>query len=461
MNTLLRLRRYAMKTFWGSAVLCILLAVMPHYAAGDSGATPDNGIDALFAATHGIFTVAGTQHPDRMEVIRNLKPGDHIILHRAYGNVYDANAIDVRDMNNRKFGHLLEKDCEILAPAWEAGAFQAEIESVKQIEDLPGGADRPQVSVKLTYTPGVKDNPRLNTARSIRIGYPTADRDPYVALEAQLGYFAEEFARAGVSVQLIGLKAGGDIIAAAVKGDIDVSLGFGDTPFITAAAQGRPILAIARGKDVKGYFTVVTLADSGITSLAELRGKRVATVPGTKTYDFMLRALESAGLSLDDITFTATPDKDATLQALRDRTADAIMMTEPMISRYLSDPGLRFLSEADDLKKDLNNLIASTSFAWSNPELVARFLKVVLRYNDFINADRAATCSYVNDYFKVGYSLDRFVNNCRYDPRWTPEIVGEYEKSRDVMLKTGALKESFDISRFFNNYFLDLAAKLK
>ena len=447
------------RTLLGGVLSLLLSLSTSAVQAQETPGTVLTSLERLMEENNSVFSVAGTQHPDRIKVIETLHAGDAIILHRAYGNVYDGLAIDVRDKDGRKFGHLTEKDCAILSPAWEEGVFSATIETVRQITDLPAGADRPVVSVRLSYTPGREPAPDLNSARVLRIGYPTADRDPYVALENNLGWFAEELSPLGVEVRMVGLKDGNDIIKAAADGNIDVSLGFGDTPFIEATAEQAPILTIARGKEVKGYFTVVTTASGPITHLADLKGRRVATVAGTKTYDFMLRVLAHEGLGLNDITYVATPDKDATLAALKDGSVEAIMMTEPMISRYVSDPSLRFISEGDQLKKDLNNMIASSAFAWKNPDIVARFLKAVLRYNEYIEQHRDETCTMVNDYFKTGYSLDRFVRHCSYEPRWTPALITEYEKARDVMLENGTLKQTFDISRFFNNYFMDLAQK--
>ncbi|MGL1834374.1 TAXI family TRAP transporter solute-binding subunit [Rhodocyclaceae bacterium SMB388] len=123
----------------------------------------------------------------------------------------------------------------------------------------------------------------------------------------------------GASVENMGLIA---------RGDSDLALVLADTAYQaytgTGRFEGRQISAArAIGSIYPNAVQIVTLANSGITSLQDLRGKRVSVgAPGSGTEVNAKTLLESNGLSYEDkaiqrLNFNETAD------ALRDGDIDA------------------------------------------------------------------------------------------------------------------------------------------
>src|SRR5580698_8501094 len=73
----------------------------------------------------------------------------------------------------------------------------------------------------------------------------------------------------------------------------------GDLPASLAAQSGLPVRAVAVGQPVGA--SEYLLAQPGITSIAQLRGKPVAYTTGTAEQAFALRALNQAGLTQADV----------------------------------------------------------------------------------------------------------------------------------------------------------------
>jgi sulfonate transport system substrate-binding protein len=102
-----------------------------------------------------------------------------------------------------------------------------------------------------------------------------------------------------------------------------------------AATNAETQLLIAGTPNVRLLFTVaeglyriVAKRSSGITTLADLKGKRVTTPRDTSAHYFLVRALASAGLAESDVTIVSLPrEQMATGTAKGD--ADAISMWEP------------------------------------------------------------------------------------------------------------------------------------
>lgn len=102
----------------------------------------------------------------------------------------------------------------------------------------------------------------------------------------------------GASVENMGLVA---------RGDADLALGLADTVQQAQTGTGRfdgQQLEMLRGvaSMYANMIQIVTLADSGITSLEDLRGKRVSVgAPGSGTEVNAAEILEANGITYDDI----------------------------------------------------------------------------------------------------------------------------------------------------------------
>jgi TRAP transporter TAXI family solute receptor len=117
-------------------------------------------------------------------------------------------------------------------------------------------------------------------------------------------------------------------VALVARGDSDIAIGLADTVFGafsgTGAFEGRQVGELrALASIYPNAVQIVTLADSGITSLDDLRGKRVSVgAPGSGTEVSAQTLLAANGITYDDfdeqrLNFNETAD------ALRDGDIDA------------------------------------------------------------------------------------------------------------------------------------------
>jgi len=137
---------------------------------------------------------------------------------------------------------------------------------------------------------------------TVGLGYiPSVQFAPFY-LAQQAGYYAA----AGLGVEFQN-KVDPDLITLVGQGAIDVGIGDG-TSVIPAVSQGIPIRYIAT---VYGQFpnVVFAKASSGITTAADLEGKKVGTPGRYGSGWIMLQALlGSAGLTTDSIEVIEYPD---------------------------------------------------------------------------------------------------------------------------------------------------------
>jgi sulfonate transport system substrate-binding protein len=127
------------------------------------------------------------------------------------------------------------------------------------------------------------------------------------------------------------------------------SVDFGSTAGAAALlskANGNPIRAIYVYSQPE-WTALVTRADSGIQVIADLKGKKVAATRGTDPFIFLLRALDSAGLSEQDIELVALQHADGKA-ALERGDVDAWAGLDPLMATSELENGTKLFFRNPD-----------------------------------------------------------------------------------------------------------------
>ena len=208
----------------------------------------------------------------------------------------------------------------------------------------------------------------------VGLGYiPSVQFAPFY-LADQAGYYAD----AGLSVEFQN-KIDPDLITLVGQGAIDVGIGDG-TSVIPAVSQGIPIKYITT---VYGQFPdiVFAKASSGITSAADLKGKKIGTPGRYGSGWIMLQALlGSAGLTTNDVDIVEYPDytqRAAVEQGAVD-AATGFSNNEPV---QLELAGTKTVVLHVDAITPLPGpgLVAATSTLTAKHDAIARFVAATLR----------------------------------------------------------------------------------
>jgi len=201
----------------------------------------------------------------------------------------------------------------------------------------------------------------------IRIGW-----QPTTTVEAQIAHTlarTDILERNDLTGTLIMFSAGPAVNEALASGALDVGF-IGDMPSVTLAAAGAPITVVARQSVFRG--AIVASGASGMTKLADLRGRKLYGPVGTGIYLAAMSMLQDAGLA---------PGKDVEVlnmgfadlaDALRSGKIEALFVWDPWVALF----------ESRDLVKVLgadNSLTMVTTmrsdFLRTNAGAAERFLK--------------------------------------------------------------------------------------
>jgi len=166
------------------------------------------------------------------------------------------------------------------------------------------------------------------------------------------------FKKRGANVKLTWFPKYTDSLNAFAAGQLDANCQtWGDS--MGPLAQGMAMKAVIVNDN--SYGNDAMLAQPGIASVKDLKGKKVATELGTVDHFLMLKALEANGLKEGDVQFTNIAVQDCPAAMLSKRV-DAAVVWQPSLDKILKDvKGSKMLYSSKDLPGSIPDLLVMKS----------------------------------------------------------------------------------------------------
>ena len=197
----------------------------------------------------------------------------------------------------------------------------------------------------------------------------------YVALEK--GYYAER----GLDVRTTPMNSGTDLAVMVSTNDLQVALSGIGPAFWNGLDTGLPLSIIAPGHEEGNPVATPLMvgANSDITSVDQLAGKKVAVnAPGATEY-WLEAALQTGGLSIEDVELQYLTFPDA-LIALSTDALDAAMIGEPLATKAVQDGSARILSNDFDVAGvQVTAVFSNNDWVEGNADAAANFVAAYLQ----------------------------------------------------------------------------------
>src|ERR1700674_2806121 len=208
------------------------------------------------------------------------------------------------------------------------------------------------------------DNPK-----EIRLDWATYN--PVSMVLKDKGFLEKEFAKDGISIRWVQTLGSNKALEFLNAGSLD----FGSTAGAAALVgkiNGNPIKSIYVFS--RPEWTALVTKDGAINKIEDLKGKRVAVTRGTDPHIFLVRALQSVGLTEKDITPVLLQHPDGKTALIRG-DVDAWAGLDPMMAQAEIEDGARlFYRNADANTYGILNV--REEFSAQHPDLVKRTLAV-------------------------------------------------------------------------------------
>jgi NitT/TauT family transport system substrate-binding protein len=224
---------------------------------------------------------------------------------------------------------------------------------------------------------------------TLRLGYfPNITHAPAV-VGVEKGIFAEKLGDSA-KLETKTFNAGPAAIEAIFSGALDATY-IGPNPTVNAFSKSKgEAVRVISGAASGGVALVVK---PEITSVEQLRGKKIATPQLGNTQDVALRYwLKEKGLKTTkegggDVKIV--PQENAqTVETFTSGAIDGAWVPEPFVSRLVNAGGKVLVDERDlwpDKKFVITNLIVSTTFLKAHPDVVKKLVEGQVAANEFVN----------------------------------------------------------------------------
>lgn len=210
------------------------------------------------------------------------------------------------------------------------------------------------------FTSGLGSGASAQTPEKLRIGFQRSST--LMALLKAQGELEKTLAPMGVQVSWHEFTSGLPLLEALNLGGIDFSADVADTVPVFAQAARAKLVYVAEEAPSPSAQAILVPAGSPITSVEQLKGKKVAVTKGAGSHYLLLAALSKAGLSIREITPAYLSPADGRA-AFISGNVDAWVTWDPFLASAQSQAGASILADGTDLSSYKRYYLTTEDYA--------------------------------------------------------------------------------------------------
>ncbi|RFO95604.1 taurine ABC transporter substrate-binding protein [Rhodoferax lacus] len=228
------------------------------------------------------------------------------------------------------------------------------------------------------------------------LGTQAADKKVVVAyqtdaLPSSLGIANGDFEKAtGTKIDFRKFNSGGEIFAAIASGDVQVGY-VGSSPYAAATSRGLDVKAFYLASISGTDEALVVRNGSGINTVADLKGKKLAAAPVSTDHYQLLALIKSQGLTEKDVQVFAIPQPEI-VAAFNRGDIDGGFVWDPALTE-LKKTGKVLVTSKEVAEKGAPTFsawVATGAFAKENPEFLKAFSGVIEKHTNSFVSNKAA-----------------------------------------------------------------------
>lgn len=280
----------------------------------------------------------------------------------------------------------------------------------------------------------------------------------------QQGWLKDQLAKRGVQLNFVPVPTavGAPLINEGFSGKRIDFASYGDFPAVIAAAGGVPIKLVAPLGGGQNVYLVVRQG-SPATTLADLKGKKIALHRGRPWELPFSKLVDAAGLKLSDFTIVNI-NPSATPAALASGSVDATVLLSDGLLLEQKGVGKVIWSTAQapaDWKMRAE-LFARGDFVDAEPELTQLVVDAYVRAAAWSSKDENRTAVIKNssrgylppEILAKDYAADGLPWHERFSPVFHPDVKEHYRAVAAYALARGLIRRPVDVDKLLDDRFV-------
>jgi sulfonate transport system substrate-binding protein len=221
----------------------------------------------------------------------------------------------------------------------------------------------------------------------------------------------------------------------------------GETPPIFAQAAGVPLLYVACEDESPRSEAVLVPVDSPIKQVSELTGKRIALNKGSNVHYLLVRALNVAGISYEDVQPVFLPPADARA-AFESKSVDAWVIWDPYYAAVEDAGTARVLVDGTDLVSNRGFYLAASALVTGRPDVLQAVVDELRATSAWVEENQDASIEFLAKLMGMEVAtVARAEKRRRYGVHAIdPSIVRYQQNVANSMLQLGLIPRPINVS---------------
>ncbi|MBU7583532.1 MAG: ABC transporter substrate-binding protein [Nostoc sp. TH1S01] len=253
----------------------------------------------------------------------------------------------------------------------------------------------------------------------------------------------------GIKVEWAQFVQGPQLMEGMAAGKVDVG-SVGETPPIFAQVAGSKLVYVVgtQRTPTTGTSSVIAVPpESSLTKFEEIKGQEVYFQKGSASHYFILRALQSIGLTIKDIKIRSIPTIEARAAFLEGRIP--VWMTgDPHYAIAQKLNRIRVLRDSVGLDSPGSYYIADRKFAEENPGLLKIIIEELHGLDQWADANRDEVKKLMITEQKLAPDVADLVMSRRtFAGRrgLSPALIAEQQRVADLFFESGVIPKKINI----------------
>lgn len=291
----------------------------------------------------------------------------------------------------------------------------------------------------------------LNQATELRLAGVNTYFPFIIALKK--GFLEEELGSNIKVTAATDFGGGPAMMEAMTAGDIDIAL-LGDMPVIQVKANDVDVKVISSLFTSTNGYQLVAAKDSGIKSIADIKGKKVAVMSGSTNHKLLLKYLQKENLSEDDVDIVFLKNTEQ-LAAFVGGNVDAAVTQVPTSTNIIKQTGAYEVVDANGYDTILTVVAGNNEYLKKNPEIVQKFLTALIKANDWTKNNIDEAVKIVSEYAEQDYDTAKLYYDTRtFEFSLRQELKDGLADTISYLYGQGTITNKFDINDLVDDSYL-------
>ena len=288
------------------------------------------------------------------------------------------------------------------------------------------------------------DTSQSTKLKKITIGYQKGD---ILEITKVHGNLDADMKEKGYRIVWRSFQSGAALLQALATGNLDFGR-TGNTPPITSQAAGTDVVYVGAGYSKYNGSGILIPNSSSMTSVKDLAGKSIAVNKGSSAHYLLVRALESVGLSIDDVKLVYL-DPSAARIAFTQGKVDAWAIWDPYTADAQINADAKLLVSGKNYTTDRDFILSTRAFTNKHADLTSTVVDGVAIALDWANDNKSELSNQLQKSLKLDKEVtDLTVSRRTYGvSKLSQKIIQEQQEIADLWYRLGYIDKKIDVDK--------------